>query len=239
MNNNVLIIQARNNSTRLPCKVIKQIYSKSTLEYLIERVKKCVNIDDIIICTTMNNIDDTICDICIKLDVKYYRGDEDNVLNRYYNSALITNAQNIVRVTGDCPLIDPHIVDDLIIEFKNNSCDFMDPFYYGEGKGSLAGFPDGTNPEIFTFKALEEANFYSTTQEQKEHVTPYIIQKLVCKKYNIPINIGHYNNINFAKLHLSLDTQDDFILIEEIFNNLYISNPNFTIYDVLNYLNKQ
>jgi len=237
MSNTVLIIQARNNSSRLPYKVTKKIYDKTTLEYLIERVKKCKNLDDIIICTTIHIIDNTICDICEKLNIKYYRGSEENVLNRYYESALITDASVIVRVTGDCILIDPQIIDNIILEFKNNVCDFMDTFYHGSGKGCCAGFPDGSNPEIFTFKSLQEANLNATTEEEKEHVSGYIIKNMNCKKYNIPININNYSNINFETLHLSLDTQDDFILIEKILKNFYVDNSNFTIYDVLKFLN--
>ena len=237
MSKTVLIIQARNNSTRLPYKVTKEINNKTTLEYLIERVKKCKNLDDIIICTTIHDIDNSICNICEKLKIKYYRGDENNVLSRYYESALITSASIIVRVTGDCILIDPKIIDNIIYEFKINPCDFMDTVYYGEGKGSVAGFPDGSNPEIFTFQSLEKANLNAITKDEKEHVTGYIIKNMNCKKYSIPINIDNYSNINFRTLHLSLDTQDDLILIENILKNLYFNNPDFTIYDVLDFLN--
>jgi spore coat polysaccharide biosynthesis protein SpsF len=218
--------------------MIKKINNKSTLEYLLERVKKCKNIDDIIVCTTVNEIDNTICDICESTNIKYYRGDENNVLSRYYESACLTRADNIVRVTGDCTLIDSQIIDNLVEEFKKSGADFMDPNYYGEGKGAVAGFPDGSNPEIFTFKALQEANSNAITSEEKEHVSGYIIKNLLCKKYNIPINLSLYNNLDFKTLHLSLDTLEDFMLIEKIINNLYTQNNDFTIYDVLEFLNK-
>ena len=142
-----------------------------------------------------------------------------------------------MRVTGDCTLIDPQVIDNMVHEFKNNPCDFMDAFYHGEGKGAVAGFPDGSNPEIFTFKALKIANINATTKEEKEHVSGYIIKNLLCKKYYIPINKYLYNNINLEMLHLSLDTQTDFLLIEKIIKNLYLKNPDFTIYDVLDFLN--
>lgn len=242
MQRTILIIQARNNSSRLPYKMIKNINNKSTLEYLLERVKKCKNIDDIIVCTTINEIDNTICNICQRTNIKYYRGDENNVLSRYYESACLTRADNIVRLTGDCTLIDSQIIDNLVEEFKKSGVDFMDPNYYGEGKSAkLAtpiGFPDGFNPEIFTFDALQQANSNATTDQEKEHVSGYIIQKLSCKKYNIPINLSLYKNLDFKTLHLSLDTLEDFILIEKIINNLYTQNNNFTIYDILEFLNK-
>ena len=128
----------------------------------------------------------------------------------------------------------------------------MDPSYYGEGKGAGAGFPNGLNPEIFTFDALQQANYNATTDEEKEHVTGYIIKNLLCKKYNIPINQSLYNNLDLKTVHLSLDTLEDFILIENIINNLYTQNNNlytqnnnlytqnnnFTIYDILEFLNK-
>jgi len=237
MTKTVLIIQARNNSTRLRFKTTKQFDGKTMLEYLIERVKNCKELDDIMVCTTINDIDDSICNICKKLEIKYFRGDEDNVLSRYYESAIKTDASIIVRLTGDCILIDPKIIDNMIIEFKKHSCDFMDAFYHGKGKGCGAGFPDGLNPEIFTFDALYKAQINSISKEEKEHVSGYIIKNLKCSKYNIPINEHAYNNINFKTLHLSLDTADDFKLIVKILTKLYKKNSSFTVYDILDYVN--
>jgi spore coat polysaccharide biosynthesis protein SpsF len=238
MTKTILIIQARNNSSRLPGKVSKKIGDKTTLEYLLERIKNCKNVDEIVLATTATQIDDSICEVCKNNLVKYYRGDEYNVLDRYYKTAIEYNASIIIRVTGDCPLIDPLIIDQMLDYFKKSNCDFMDPIYYGNGKGAHAGFPDGTNPEIFTMNALTLSQKNAILSYDKEHVTGYMIKNLNCKKFEILIDTTIYKNIDFTTLHLSLDTNDDYMLISKIINNLYANNKNFTIYDVLYFLNE-
>jgi len=233
-----IIIQMRNNSTRLPYKVTKKIMNKYTMEYLIERVRKTNYIDNIIVATTTSEKDDIICDICRKQEVKFYRGNENNVLDRYYQAALISNTDIVVRVTGDCILIDPVVIDNMVKFFKENNCDFLDLVYSGYGKGSIAGFPDGFNPEICSFDALKKAYKNSNKSDELEHVTGYIINNLKCMKYKIDLK-DTYSNINLKKLHLSLDTQEDLKTITEIIENLYPKNQNFTIYDVLNFLNNK
>ena len=228
----------RNNSSRLPRKVIKKINDKTIMEYLLERVRRCKNVDNIIVCTTTDAIDDSICDICEKNKIRVYRGKENDVLNRYYQAAFISNADIIVRVTGDCPLIDPNIIDEIIVKFRSSECDYMDCYYHGKTKGASAGFPDGSNPEIFSFKALECANENAETDHDKEHVTGYISSNLECEKYTIPLP-DEYKSINFEKLHLSLDTPQDFELIQTIIRDIYNENNQFTIYDVLRYLDNK
>ena len=232
-----LIIQMRNNSSRLPYKTTKKIMNKCTMEYLLERVKKTKQVDNIIVATTTSEKDDTICNICKKLQVKFYRGSEHNVLDRYFQAAFISNSDIIVRVTGDCILVDPLIIDKMIIFFKKNNCDFLDPVYSGDGKGAVAGFPDGFNPEIFSFKALKKAYQKATKPNELEHVTGYIIDNLICMKYNILLK-NVYNNIPFKTCHLSLDTQKDFNIIKYILTSIYPENHDFTIDDVLTFLNQ-
>jgi spore coat polysaccharide biosynthesis protein SpsF len=126
----------------------------------------------------------------------------------------------------------------MLDEFKISNCDFMDPVYYGNGKGSHAGFPDGTNPEIFTMNALTISQKNAILDYDKEHVTGYMIKNLNCKKFKILLDINKFKNIDFSVLHLSIDTNDDYILISKIINKLYINNNKFTIYDVLQFLNE-
>ena len=231
------IIQMRNNSSRFPYKVTKKIMGKYVMELLIERIKKCTMVNNIIVCTTTMKKDDIICDICHSLNVKVYRGSEDNVLDRYYQAAYISNSDIIVRVTGDCPLIDPNIVDDMIKYYLKNNYDFIDPEYSGLGKGATAGFPDGFNPEICSFHALKIARQNASSPHELEHVTGYIIANLACGKYKFNL-LNNYNNINFKTLHLSLDTKTDYDIIKYIFKKLYPINKDFTINDVLMFLNQ-
>jgi len=227
-----IIIQARMGSSRLPNKVSKKLFDKNTLEHIIFRLNKCSNVNNILINTTSNYEDDYIADFCDKNKISYYRGSENNVLDRYYQCALISNTDIIVRITGDCPLIDPYIVDDMISNFlKLNLKHYCMEYHDGN-----YAFPDGFDCEIFTFDVLKEAKFNASLPEEFEHVSPYIIKKYGFHKYKIKLE-KEYKNLDLDKTHLSLDTEHDYEVLKNIFNNVYSKNTEFTIYDVLEYLN--
>ena len=230
--NITLILQARMNSSRFPGKVLKIIENKTMLEHIIERINNCKNITNIIVATTINNLDDNIAKICDKNNIKYYRGSEDNVLDRFYQTALISNSDIIIRITCDCLLIDHNIIDDMINNFLNLNIKYYNMKYYN---GNYS-FPDGFDCEIFTFDVLKEAKQNCINLEELEHVTPYMINKYSGNSYEIKL-YKNYLNLDFNKIHLSLDSEDDYILLKKIFNNLYIKNKDFDIYDVLEYLN--
>ena len=136
------IIQARNGSTRLPKKVMADLSGKPLLEFMINRVKRAKNINDIIIATTKKKEDDEIETLANKLDVKVFRGSSDNVLLRFKNASLITDSEHIVRLTADCPLIDPDIIDHAINIYKDKNVGYLCNNY-------PPSFPDGLDVEIF------------------------------------------------------------------------------------------
>jgi len=226
-----VIVQARLGSSRLPAKILKSLCDKTVMEHVIERLNRCQLIDNIIIATTTNTKDDPIADYCNDSNILYYRGSEDNVLNRYYQAALISNTDIIVRVTSDCPLIDAKYIDLMIKTFFKENLKYLGPKYFGDHK-----FPDGFNGEVFTFEVLKEAN-ENANKFELEHVSTYIIKKYKTIEFEYPIHYGKFKNINFNKLHLSLDTENDYKVLENIFKNVYSVNDKFTIYDVLEYLN--
>ena len=226
-----IIIQARMSSSRLPGKIFKNLNDKITLEHCIDRLKRCKNVNNIIIATTTNSRDDIIADFCSQKNYLFYRGSENNVLDRYYQTALISNTDIIVRITSDCPLIDPDIVDDMIKCYLKLNVKHYGMKYANGGHT----FPDGFNLEIFTFEALKEAQFNSLPNE-REHVSTYLIKKYDFDKYEVKLE-KDYKNLDLKKLHLSLDTEDDYELLQNIFNNVYTKNNEFTIYDILDYLN--
>lgn len=225
-----VIIQSRMGSSRLPGKVLKKLNDKTVLGHMINRLKKSKIIDDIIICTTSNSEDDSIVNFCEKNEVKFYRGSENNVLSRYYNTALISNSDIIIRCTGDCPLIDNEILDNMLKYYSDNKLKFL-PLKYNGGN---MGFPDGFDIEIFSFDILKEAYINST---EIEHITQYMIKKYKTGSYEIKLE-KEYNNLDLNNLHLSLDTEYDYKLLKNIFDNLYTKKKNFKIYDVLEYLNE-
>ena len=233
-----LILQARMNSTRLPRKVLRLIENKCVLQHVIDRCSKSKYINKIIIATTTNPSDNILGEYCIQKGLNYYRGSEENVLERFYMSIKNDIPDIVIRVTSDCPLIDSNIIDNMIDYFIENNLSFLQPKYYkGDNQKQMGGFPDGCNPQIFSYKVLEDTYNNVESNFDKEHVCPYMIRNFMTEEYIIP-NIEHYVNIDFSKLHLSLDTQEDYEFISKIYGYLYKKNQNFTIYDVLDLINK-
>ena len=228
-----IIVQARTGSTRLPRKVMKELEDKIVLQHVIDRLKLSKYASDIIICTTQKKEDDIISDFCLTNKINIYRGSEFNVLERYYETAQYYKSDIIVRVTSDCPLIDVSYIDMMIDHFLKSDLQYLGPKYYGNHC-----FPDGFNGEVFWFDILEEA-YLNANHNEKEHVTTYMIKKYKKEEFNYPILYKKYRNINFSSLHLSLDTQEDYKLLKNIFKNVYLKKNNFRLDDVLRYLNKE
>ena len=161
------IIQARMGSTRLPGKVLKNMNGSSLLEIQIERVKKSKNIKNIVVATSININDDEIEKFCLQKEINFYRGSENDVLSRYYECAKIYNIQTIVRLTADCPLIDPVIIDKVIDLFIENDVDYSS----NTVPPDTSFWPDGSDVEVFSFEAIEKAYKKAKKQEDREHVT--------------------------------------------------------------------
>ena len=212
--NTIAIIQARSNSVRLPGKIFKLINNKSILEILIKRLSKSINISKIIVAFPDVERNMNIINICKKLKIDYFSGSEKNVLNRFYEAAKKFKATNIVRITGDCPLIDPRIVDKVIKLFFLKKVDYA-------SNANPPSFPDGLDVEVFTFKALKDANINANCAYEYEHVTPYIINNNKFRKCNLK------NPIDYSSIRLTLDDNIDFKVIKNVFehfhNNLYFS----------------
>lgn len=229
-----LIVQARMGSTRLPNKILYNVLDDiSFLKYFYNRARKSKKINRIIIATTSNKKDDIIEDICIQNNWYYYRGSELDVLDRFYQTSLKFNCKNIIRITSDCPLIDFNVIDKMIDKFNDlNNISCLTVYYHGKH-----GFPDGTNPEIFTFDSLKKAWENTQLQQDREHVSLYIHRNMTVEKFklNIPKNII----LNLDKLHLSLDTSQDLENLRKIISYFHKNgkNDNFTYIDILNYLN--
>lgn len=232
----LVFLQARMGSSRLPGKIMLPLEDKIVLQHDIDRIKKSKLINNIVICTTICDKDNCIVDYCRSNNFDFFRGSENNVLDRYYQCALIYKPDIIVRITSDCPMIDPNIIDNMInqyLEIKNIS-PYFGVKYADPTKGH--NFPDGFNPEIFNFDILEEAWKNATLETDKEHVGPYMRRKYGKCEFEVKLNKS-YENLDLKTLHLSLDTPKDYELLKNIFNNVYKNNNNFTIYDVLEYLN--
>jgi len=204
---NLLIVQARMGSSRLPGKVLKQIKGHSLLEIQQMRIKPSKLVDAIVIATTTNVEDDAIEIFCKEKNINYYRGSDWDVLDRYYQAAKKFNPTNIIRVTSDCPLHDHSVVDFVINEYLKSGKD-----YFSNSNHEPDFLEDGFDVEVFSFKALETAWNEAKLMSEREHVTPYIknSNKFSCgwKKYH-----------QDYQYKLSVDSENDFTAVEFIFDS--------------------
>jgi len=219
------IIQARYNSTRFPGKVVKKINNKTILEILIRRLSRSKHISKIIVACSNNRNDKAIVTICRKLGVNYFIGSENDVLDRFYHAAKKYRGINIARITADCPLVDPKIVDDVISNFFLKNADYS-------SNVNPPTFPDGLDVEVFKFSVLKEAYINAKKSAEREHVTPFIINNKKFKKFNLK------NSIDYSTLRLTLDEKKDLILIEKIIK-YFRNNLNFSLKNILDLYKKK
>tara|TARA_B100000700_G_scaffold49723_1_gene52665 strand:- start:230 stop:985 length:756 start_codon:yes stop_codon:yes gene_type:complete len=216
----VAILQARMGSSRLPGKVMMSILGRPMLELQIERIKRATLIDKLVVATTTNPQDDEIEQLCTSLNVDCFRGSEEDLLDRYYESAKQFQADYIVRLTGDDPLTDPNLIDDMISKMKSGSFDAVTNTIYPT-------YPEGLDLSVLTFKSLSLAWSKADLQSQREHVTPYIFDNAE------EFRIFHYKQTaDKSSLRWTVDYKEDFIFIEEIYKYLYTSNKAFLTEDV-------
>jgi spore coat polysaccharide biosynthesis protein SpsF (cytidylyltransferase family) len=223
----VAIIQARMGSTRLPGKVMKGISSKPMLWHVLNRLSAAKSVDEIVIATTSNEQDKTLVEFAEEYGFKYFVGSENDVLDRYYQASKEYEADVIVRVTGDCPLVDPFIVDKVVQYYAEGSFDYV-------SNNNPPTYPHGLDIEVFSFKALEEAWRKSQADYQREHVTYYITEHPEIFK------IGNVKNqADLSHLRLTVDEEADFILVSEVFSELFEGNNIFLMEDILGLLEKK
>ena len=224
----IIIVQARMTSTRLPEKVLREVLNKPLLEYLVERLRRTRLASGIVIATTTNDTDVPIVELCKRLKVQIYRGPEDDVLARYHGAAREHNADPVVRVTSDCPVIDPEIIDRVLGVFLENAGQ-----YDYVSNAQVRSYPRGMDTEVFSFKALHEAFTESTAQPDREHVTPFIYRRP--ERY-------HMANVIFeqdrSRHRWTVDTPEDFDLIKRIIEALYPVKRDFTLRDMLDLIDR-
>lgn len=211
--NIIVITQARVGSTRLPNKVLKEILGKSLLQIHIDRIKQSKLVNDIFIATTTNKDDDKIEELAKQLSVKYYRGSENDVLDRYYQTIKNIKPDYIIRLTSDCPLIDGKLVDEMIKEALKKKLDYF-------SNTIEETYPDGQDIEIFTFKALKKAWTEAVLKSDREHVTPYIKNNSTYNKIELFTSDNYRSKKNYNDVRLTVDEFQDFEAIKQIVEDL-------------------
>ncbi|MHB1392782.1 MAG: cytidylyltransferase domain-containing protein [Clostridia bacterium] len=220
----VSIIQARVSSTRLPNKVMMDLSGEPVLFRVVERVKKSRLISKVIVATGQGTENDIIEELCKNKNIGIYRGSEDDVLDRYYHAARSLNLSandGIVRITADCPLIDPEVIDKVVKAFLANNVDYA-------ANTNPPTYPDGLDVEVIGFAALEESWSKATLASEREHVVPYIK-----KNKDIFRNINVNNSMDLSYMRWTLDEFEDYLLIQSIYKYLYKENRVFLLKDIL------
>jgi glutamate-1-semialdehyde 2,1-aminomutase len=215
----VAIVQARMGSVRFPGKVMQLLANKTVIEILIERLKKAKTIDEIVVATTTDISDDALVRLleCNKISV--IRGDRDDVLGRYVKAAEMSKAQIVVRITGDCPLVDSELVDDLVKEYLSSGVDYVsniDP----------PSFPDGLDIEVFSYEALIMANAGAKGKNQREHVTPFLRNNKLFRKKTVT------HSEDLSRYRWTIDEPADLVLIKQIFE-YFLPEATFSWKEVL------
>jgi spore coat polysaccharide biosynthesis protein SpsF len=228
-----IIIQARTSSVRLPGKILKKLpYNSkiSALEQVIRRAISSKKADNVIIATTDRGEDDIVVKIAENANVSYYRGDRDNVLERYYFAAKKYDIDLIVRITSDCPCIDPVIIDNLIDFHIDSGSDYTTNVL-------KRTFPHGMDAEAITEKVLEKAYIGATEHFEREHVTPYIYRSHP-EDFRISI-IEASGDLYRPDIRITLDTEEDYALLCAVFDYLYSKNNLFTVDDIVELFNQK
>jgi len=218
------ILQARVSSSRLPGKVLRPILGVPMLEHHLERLRRVSRLDRLIVATSTEKSDKPIDQLCRELKVECFRGSLDDVLDRYYQSAKGYAPEVVVRLTGDCPLADPEVIDDGIRHYLEHDFDYV-------SNCMERTHPVGLDFEVFRFEALETAWREAQLPSEREHVTPFI------KNHPERFNIGYYrNDVDLSHHRWTVDEPEDFEFVTAVYEALYPGHPRFCMDDVLDLL---
>lgn len=218
------ILQARMSSSRLPGKVLKPVLGAPMLARQIERLRRSACVDQMILATSNEASDDPIERLCRKLELDCFRGNLNDVLDRFYRAARSHNPDHVVRLTGDCPLTDPELIDEVIRFHLAGGYDYTSNCFEPT-------FPHGLDVEVFRFSCLEEAWREASLPYQREHVTPFFYQQTG------RFRVGSFKgDVDLSWLRWTVDESADFELVTEIYSALYPGTPDFTTRDILAYL---
>lgn len=220
------IIQARMSSTRLPGKVLADLGGATVLARVINRVKRAQRLDLVIVATSSSPADDLVAAECERLTTRFFRGNEHDVLARYYHAALDCNAEIVVRITADCPLIDPTLIDELVSRFLASGCDYA-------SNALPHRYPRGLGVEAFTSAALLRAWRAATQPYQRVHVTPHFYEN--SRQFRV-LNVRAESD--FSQYRWTLDTPEDLELIRAIYSH-FGNHDDFHWRDVLDLFQRE
>jgi spore coat polysaccharide biosynthesis protein SpsF len=221
------IVQARSSSSRLPGKILKPILGTPMLAHQITRLRRSRLIDKLIIATSDDPSDDPLAALAREIGIECFRGALDDVLDRFYQAARAQAPEHVVRLTGDCPLADPAVIDAAIALHLESGSDYTT-------NAVEATWPDGLDVEVFRFACLEEAWREAKLPSQREHVTPFINKQPA--RYRITHLKG---DVDLSHMRWTVDEPADFEFVTAVYQRLYPVNPAFSTADVLALLERE
>jgi len=214
----VAIIQARMGSSRLPGKVLAEVCGKPILHYVISRARQARTLNLVVVATSDDSTDDVIEEFCEINRVQYFRGSQSDVLDRHYHAAKHFHADAIVRLTADCPLLDPIVIDEVVRTFVSGKFDYV---------SSAENYPDGLDTEIFSWKALKKTWQEARLLSEREHVTSYIIKNP--RRFRLGSVI---NDQDLSHMRWTVDEPEDLELVRRVYQAL-VHKPIFGMHDIL------
>ena len=217
----VAVLQARMGSTRLPGKELLRTCGKPLLQHQIERVRRSTLLDALVVATSDSDSDAPVAALCEELGVPVYRGSLGDVLDRMVRAARPHEPRWLVRLTGDCPLADPAVIDDVVRACREDGVDYASNALH-------PSFPDGLDVECMRFEALEEAWREARKPSEREHVTPFLHTQP--QRYRLR-EVQHAPDL--SALRWTVDEAADFVFVSQVFEHLYPANPRFGMDDVL------
>lgn len=230
--NVVTVVQARMLSTRYPYKVIMDLAGKPLLYRQLERISASPAAGKLVVATTTEPADDYISDFCHRENIDFYRGDSSDLLDRHYKAAICFNADVVVKIPSDCPLIDPGIITSVINSFLDNygNYDYVSNLH-------PPTYPDGNDVEVMTFSALNNAWLNAKKDYEREHTTPYFWENPDQFKIG---NIMWETGLDYSMKHRwTIDYEEDYLFVKTVYEELYPKNKNFSLLDILSLLEKK
>jgi spore coat polysaccharide biosynthesis protein SpsF len=221
------VVQIRMGSTRLPNKAFLDLCGHPLIYHVVSRLQQCKNLDQIIVATTDNKIDDDIQKWCVRNNIDCYRGDEEDVLKRYYNCATAFNLDIIVRITGDDPFKDFNLIDKAVECAIENKVDFV-------CNNSPVTYPEGLDVEVITYNALKQIHDNADKPEHREHVTLYIHENKAAFKV-----LNHTDSIDRSSYRWTIDYPKDYQFVKVIYEELFKEGELFQTQEIYDLLRKK
>jgi len=227
-----MVIQARRSSTRMHDKIMYPLSGKPLLIRMFERVRSSKIKKEIVVATTTDIDDDKVVEICKENNINYFRGHPTDLLDRHYKAGLEFNADVVVKIPSDCPLICPNVIDEVLNFYLDhrNEYDFVSNLH-------PATFPDGNDVEIMPINILETAWKEADKDYEREHTTPFIRERPDRFRTG---NVEWETGLNFADTHrFTIDYKEDYEFIKKVYDELYNENNNFTLCDIMKLLDNK